>query len=107
MNIRIGAADYDVQYTDDAIILNGRECIADVDYNLCKIRLSSNRMGDGRQAVTLMHEIAHAIMNEQRMDDPIVCNEALIDAIAYGMVDFIRDNPEIVDKIKNGERLSI
>lgn len=30
-----------------------------------------------------------------------------IDAIAYGMVDFIRDNPEIVDKIKNGERLSI
>ena len=51
MNIRIGAADYDVQYTDDAIILNGRECIA--------------------------------------------------------MVDFIRDNPEIVDKIKNGERLSI
>ena len=73
MNIRIGAADYDVQYTDDAIILNGRECIADVDYDLCKIR----------------------------------CNEALIDAIAYGMVDFIRDNPEIVDKIKNGERLSI
>ena len=54
-----------------------------------------------------MHEIAHAIMFEQRMDDHTVCNEALIDAIAYGMVDFIRDNPEIVDKIKNGERLSI
>ena len=44
MNIRIGA--------DDAIILNGRECIADVDYDLCKIRLSSSKMGDGRQAVT-------------------------------------------------------
>jgi Zn-dependent peptidase ImmA (M78 family) len=52
------------------------------------------------QMVTILHEAIHIWLHQAGHDIP----EAAITAIAYGIYGFIRTNPFLVNKIKEGYR---
>ncbi len=97
-NILIDAVNYRVEITDERIIVDGQECGADVDYNLALIRLS-DKVGEGIKAKFLMHEIFHALLNERGMFEDSR-NEELVDELAAGTINLIRENPKLIDFLR-------
>jgi len=54
-----------------------------------------------RKVHTLFHEIMHAICYEQ---GNMKLSEHKVDAITSGLVALFRDNPELIELLKEGER---
>ena len=99
--ILIDAVIYQVSATSEPIIVNGIECDAEVMHNSAKIIVSGRleTLGEGKKAKTLMHEVVHAILHQRGLykasDD-----EELVDELAKGFVNLIRQNPKLVNFIK-------
>lgn len=96
-NVMIDAVKYCIEMTDERIIVDGKECGADVDYNLALIKLS-NKVGEGAKPAFLMHEIFHALLNERGLYEESN-NESLMDELASGVINLIRHNPDLVEYI--------
>lgn len=102
-NVQIDAVIYRVEETDEALIIDGRECGASVDYNLGLIRIRNDKaVGRGARAKFLMHEILHAVLHERGMFEASE-NEELIDALAAGLVNLARENPRLVSFMMGGD----
>ena len=99
--VMVDAARYSVEKTFDTIIVDGRICNADVDYNRARIRLSGKAdvLGEGREAQVLMHEIVHAMLHERARTEEAE-DEELVDALAAGFVNLVRQNLELVEFIR-------
>lgn len=108
--ILIDAVMYRVIQSQELLIVEGRECGAEVDYNSATIKISKEKVGDGSKAKFLMHEIVHAILHERGLFEESE-NEELVDELAKGFVNLIRQNSELVNFIseglKNDERREI
>jgi len=100
--ILVDAVTYQVIKTYDRLIVEGQECNATVDYNTATIRISQNadKIGEGNRAKVLMHEVVHAILNERGLNEKAE-NETLVEELAKGFVNLIRQNPKLIDFIKN------
>ncbi len=85
MRILIGPIRYKVVETDIPSICG------DINTVKCCIRLNKAMRPDIRQ-VTLWHEIVHGILYAAGQTDH---DEVLTDAIAHGIVQVLRDNPEL------------
>jgi Zn-dependent peptidase ImmA (M78 family) len=85
MRILIGPIRYKVVETDIASICG------DINTVECCIRLNKAMKPDIRR-VTLWHEIVHGILYAAGQTDH---DEVLTDAIAHGIVQVLRDNPEL------------
>ena len=99
-SVMIDAIRYRVEQTQDMILVDGCACRGEVDCNLARIRLSGDgeALGEGRKAQVLMHEVVHAMLYERGREE---CeNEELMDALASGFVNLIRQNPELVQFIQ-------
>ena len=93
--IRIGSCDYLVEFTDDAILVDHQECYADIDYNLHKIHIS-NKLGDIQtQEQSFLHEIVHGIISDRAINLKEDDEELIVDELAKGMHQIIRDNQEM------------
>ena len=99
-SVMIDAVRYAVEETDEVILVDGRACRGSVDFNQADISLSIEKenMGDGRKPQTLMHEVMHALLYERGRDDWE--DEELVDALASGVINLIRQNPELVEFIQ-------
>ena len=100
-SVMIDAVRYTVEETIEVILVDGQACRGSVDYNQATIKLSvdTENMGDGRKPQTLMHEVIHALLYERgRYEDGD--NEELVDTLASGVINLIRQNPELVDLIQ-------
>lgn len=95
-SVMIDAVRYRVEQTKETILVDGHACHGDVDYNQARIRLSCDGtvLGEGRRAQTLMHEIVHAVLFERGRQEHE--NEELVDVLASGFVNLIRQNPELM-----------
>lgn len=63
----------------------------DIDYQKCRIRVSAD--DDPQiQRVTLWHETLPGILHQAACADH---NEQVIDALAHGIIQALRDNPEL------------
>lgn len=102
--ILVDAVTYQVVRTYDRLIVEGRECNAKVDYNTATIRISqdADRIGEGNRPKVLMHEVVHAILHERGLNEDAE-NETLVEELAKGFVNLIRQNPDLVDFIKGDE----
>lgn len=102
-NIIIDAVNYRVEETEEVIIHEGKECGAIVEYGkaLITIRKDEN-IGEGLKPKLLMHEIIHALLHERGMDDAAE-DETLVDELASGLVNLIRQNPQLINFITNTE----
>ena len=99
-SVMVDAVRYRVEQDSEIIVVNGQECGACVNYDGALIRIRDPvTLGVGAQAKTLMHEIVHAILFERgRREDAE--NEDLIDAVASGFVNLVRQNPDLIEFIK-------
>ena len=99
--ILIDAVMYRVIQTQELLIVEGRECGAEVDYNAATIKISNaeKKVGNGSKAKVLMHEIIHAILHERRLFEESE-NEELVEEFAKGFVNLIRQNPNLIEFIK-------
>lgn len=99
-SVMIDAVRYQVERTDATIVCDGHECGASVDYNTGIIQIrDSEVVGRGTKARLLMHEIVHAVLFERGRREEAE-NEELVDALAAGIVNLVRQNPELVEFIK-------
>lgn len=93
-NIRIGAFDYTVAKVDKIFEDQDRKYYGDIDYFETKIQILNEVTGYVEKQ-TLWHEILHGIFRNAGQRK--ACNnEPLIDCIAYGLVQVMRDNPDLV-----------
>lgn len=101
--ILIDAVMYRVIQTQDLLIVEGKECGAEVDYNAATIKISNaaEKVGDGSKAKVLMHEIIHAILHERGLFEESE-NEELVEELAKGFVNLIRQNSNLINFITEG-----
>lgn len=89
--IRIDTVDYTVEVAPETIVLNARQCKGMVDYEYHNIQIDNSLQDEQGTLQTLWHEIFHAIINERDID--IEDEEDLVDKLALGIIQLIRDNP--------------
>lgn len=73
--------------------LHGHILLADAE-----IRIANDQSEDVK-LVTMWHEILHGILNNAGQSDQ---PEALIEAISFGIVQLIRDNPKLIKATVKG-----
>lgn len=97
--VRIGSCDYSVEFTENNLVSNGKECLATIDYHHHEIMIN-RKFGDNQlNEVSFLHELFHGIIRERNLE---VDNEELVvEELARGMHQVIRDNPEIFNKEGN------
>ena len=95
--VRVGSIDYDVELTDETLVLNTQQSLGIIDYDNNKIRIANNIQSNQRQEQTFLHELVHAVTREFKIDFT-EDEEVIVDKFAYGLHQVIRDNlPSIVD----------
>ena len=89
--IKIGAIDYPILDRDD-LHDNHKPLYGWIKFNTMEIILSTE-LGPQARYVVLWHEVVHGILNHAGIDDS---DEKLINALAYGVVQVLRDNPALL-----------
>ena len=98
--VRIGSIDYDVELTDETLVLNAQQSLGIIDYDNTKIRIAKNIQSQQKQEQTFLHEVVHAITREFKIDFT-EDEETIVDKLAYGLHQVIRDNLPNTIKIGN------
>lgn len=99
--VRIGPMKYDIKMVGDLHLIDEegdkRECSGLHSPYLQLIQLNADNPNEYNLA-TLIHEITHGILESagQKGEHP----EPLVNAIAYGMLDLMRQNPRLIDYIQ-------
>jgi hypothetical protein len=96
--VRIGSCDYDVMLEDKPLILEARQCKGMIDYEFHDINIDASLQDKQGQEQTFLHEVMHGIVRERNLDLANSDEETIIDEIAMGLHQVIRDNPEIFRK---------
>lgn len=93
--IRIGSSDYSVVLTDENLVCNGQESYGWIDYNYHLIKINKNIQDKQGQEKTLLHELIHGIVRERSLDVANSNEEIIVEEIAMGLHQVIRDNPNM------------
>jgi hypothetical protein len=93
--VRIGSMDYKVELTEKTLGLNGKVCYGTIDYDKHLIQINSEIQDKQGNEQTFLHELAHGIVRERNLDIEISDEETIVDEIAMGLHQVIRDNPDI------------
>ena len=88
---------YNVEETDEPILVDGIQCGGKVEYNLALIQLGKEYSARGLHI--LMHEVVHALMHERGISDEHN-NEEVVEALAKGIINFIRGNKTLIEEIQ-------
>ena len=91
MQIKIGPLRFQVIEVPELASESG-ELHGDINFRKCRIRIDADDSPQIKQ-ITLWHEILHGILYgaAHRSDH----NEAHIDALAHGIIQVLRDNPQL------------
>jgi hypothetical protein len=95
-SVKIGAVWHKVVYTKNLTSDDGRPLDGQIDHGAALINIKAN-MDKQVQAQTLLHEILHGI--EVQTGRRRELKEPMIDALAYGIYQVMRDNPQLVKMI--------
>lgn len=102
-SIRIGSSDYPVTLSNEILVVNGIECKGMIDYEFHKININNSVQDRQGQEKTFLHEVVHGIVRERNLDLINSNEETIVDEIAIGLHQIIRDNQEIF--IRNEENI--
>jgi hypothetical protein len=89
MKVTIGPITFDVKIIPGLTNSDGEKLNANIDYQAAKINIEQG-LDPQVQALALMHEAAHAILNRAGYDEH---DEKLVELLAYGITELIQDNP--------------
>jgi len=97
MKVILGSVEYEVEEVKDLKDNNKTQDKLNglISADSLVIKLESDRPLTGKR-ITLIHEIIHGILCQSGRSKHI---EAEVDALSYGLYDFIHKNPEIIDYI--------
>lgn len=102
--VRIGSVDYEVIIKDETIVLDAVQCKGKIDYDYHEINIDSSVQDKQGQEQTFLHELIHGIVRERNLDFKNADDETIVDGLAIGLHQVIRDNPEIfINYIKVGD----
>lgn len=91
-SIKIGGLDYEVEEVQNLCAEDGTKRLnGHIIYDSCKIRIDQG-LNQQVQTVCMWHEIIHGILTQAGIDNH---DEAHIEALSYGIVQVLRDNPEL------------
>lgn len=93
--IRIGSMYYEVVKSNKILVLEGKECFGIIDYNKHLIEINDNIGDIQQQEQTFLHEVVHGIIRERNLDLENSDEESIVDELATGLHQIIRDNPEM------------
>lgn len=96
--VRIGSMYYNIKLTDETLVLNGRECKGMIDYEFHEIKINNKVHDSQGQEQTFLHELIHGIIRERNLDLENSNEETIVDEIATGLHQIIKDNPGIFSK---------
>lgn len=102
-SVKIGAMTYKINLVSDLHLGEGDER-KDLHGQIWQDKLQIDVEADQNEQMriaTVLHESLHGILNHAGHEDH---SEQLIIALGFGLVDFIRDNPELIDLLQHGER---
>lgn len=99
--VRIGSCDYSVNIIDEKLILNARECKGIIDYEFHNIKINNEVQDMQGKEQTFLHELLHGIVKERNLDLSNSDEETIVDEIAMGLHQVIRDNPYIFKAAEN------
>ena len=91
--IRIGSVDYDIRQTDKNVVVDCKACYGAIHYSDHVIELDSKLCDRQRMELTLLHEVFHGILHERAIR--VENEEELVEGLARGMHQILRDNPEM------------
>ena len=91
MTVRIGPIDYELELIEDLQAEDGDPVDGWICYAAGAIRLRA-ALNPQLRRVTLWHEILHAVLTQTGRQRH---NEGELDALAHGIVQVLRDNPEL------------
>ena len=98
--IRIGGVDFEVRVNPELSVAAdacGRICV-----NVSRIEVEPS-LSEQAQAQTILHEVLHGVARTSKLND-IFQNtddeERLIDGFAHGLLQVIRDNPDLIAEIQ-------
>jgi hypothetical protein len=100
MIVRIGAIDYAVVEEPDPRDASGKPLFGQIDYERALIRVKSGLCRQQRD-LTLWHEMMHGLHNMLSVSEP--CEED-IDRLAVGMIQLLRDNPQLYERFKRNPK---
>lgn len=104
-DVRIVSCFYEVELTDEPLILDHQECFAVIEYENHVIKINNN-LGDIQQhEQSLLHEIVHGIINDREINLKEDDEEFIVNEIARGLHQIILDNPIMF--LDEGEEESI
>lgn len=93
--VRIGSVDYKVILKNEELVMNDRLCYGFIDFENTEISINKSRQNLSRQEQTFLHEIVHGIIKERSLDIENSDEETIVNEIALGLHQVIRDNPDI------------
>lgn len=93
--VRIGSVDYKVLQSPDVIMLNHEECKGMIEYEQHVIKLNNDVQDLQGMEQTFLHEIVHGIVDDRKIKLPDADMERIVDDIAVGLHQIIRDNPNV------------
>ena len=91
VQIQIGPIAYEVVEVAELAGAGPSSLCGDIDTMRCHIRINAD-MAAPTKRVTLWHEVLHGILFAAGLSDH---DEQLVDALAHGIVQVLRDNPEL------------
>ena len=94
-SIKVGALHFEVELVRD-FNEDGRPLDGQIDHGMAKITIKGN-LNKQLQVQTLLHEIVHAIESQTGRRQEL--KEPMIDALAFGFYQVLRDNPDLVKAI--------
>ena len=98
--VRIGGVDFEVRSNPELSI--AADACGRISVNLSRIEIEPS-MSQQRQAQTMLHEIVHGIIITSKLNDVLENDddkERLVDGLAYGLLQVVRDNPDLIREIQ-------
>lgn len=92
--IRIGSMDYKVVITEKTILNNAQQCYGHINFDDHVIEIDKTLRDTQGHEQTFLHELVHGIVKEFKIDFSDN-EENVVDKLADGLHQIIRDNPEM------------
>lgn len=91
--ITIGCCDYEIQPTDEVIVVDARQCTGMISYERGIIKISNDdNRSEQMQELTLWHEIVHGIIHYRNFDPQKADIETTVEELARGLYLLCRQN---------------
>ena len=90
--ITIGCFDYEIQETDEPIIVDNKVCKGSISYVNHLILIKKSGISEQQKEQTFWHEVVHGIIDYREIDPQKADPETLVEELALGLYGVMKQN---------------